>query len=316
VLTIASRGSELALWQARSVADGLRRSDPSLRVEISVVKTTGDRVLDLPLARIGDRGLFTKEVDEALLRGDADLAVHSFKDVPTTLPEGLALAAVTRREDPRDVLLCRPGAGGDLASLPGGARVGTSSLRRRAQLRAVRPDLRVDDLRGNLNTRLARLDAGDYDAILLAAAGVLRLGWRERITSWLEPPHWLPAVGQGALAVLAPDGRDDLRERLAALHDVPTAACCEAERAFLHALEGGCQVPIGALASTQRDRLVLHGLVAGLDGSPLLRGEHRGSLDAPADVGRALAEELLSRGAGEVLASIRDASARAPVPPP
>jgi hydroxymethylbilane synthase len=315
VVRVASRGSELALWQARHVRDLLLRADPEATVEIQVVRTTGDRITDVPLSRIGDRGLFTKEIDSLLLDGSAELAVHSLKDVPTQLPDGLVLAAITEREDPRDVLLCRPGRPADLGSLPAGARVGTSSLRRRAQLRARRPDLEVVDLRGNLNTRLARLDAGDYDAILLAAAGVIRLGWRDRISAWLEPEEWLPAVGQGALAVVAREDDEVTLSALAALHHPETSGCVVAERALLHALEGGCQIPIGALATAAGDELHLSAIVAGVDGTPLLRAADSAPLGRAAELGVRVAEELLRRGAGEVLAAIRGAEST-PVPAP
>jgi hydroxymethylbilane synthase len=315
VLRIASRGSELALWQSRAVAAALRAADPSLSVEIDVIRTTGDVIQDVPLAKIGDKGLFTKALDAALLDGRADLAVHSLKDVPTQLPDGLVLAAVTEREDPRDVLLLPPGGTGDLHSLPPGARVGTSSLRRRAQLQALRPDLTILDLRGNLNTRLARLDRGDYDAIVLAAAGVLRLGWSDRISAYLNAPAWLPAVGQGALAVVARADRAEVVERLRALHDPRSAACTAAERALLRALEGGCQVPIGALGRVEGDRVVLHGLVAELDGGRIVRVEESGPVDEADAVGRRAADALLARGAGGILAGIRAALAPEPAAP-
>jgi hydroxymethylbilane synthase len=304
-LRIASRGSQLALWQSRAVEAALRAADPSLQVSIDTVRTLGDRILDVPLAKIGDKGLFTKELDEALLRGDADLAVHSLKDVPTRLPDGLMLAAVTEREDPRDVVIGREGVSAGLHQLPAGARVGTSSLRRRAQLRAARPDLDVRDLRGNLNTRLAKLDAGDYDAIVLAAAGVLRLGWADRITAYLDAPDWLPAVGQGALAVVARGDSADVADRLRIIHHADTAAATTAERAFLAALEGGCQIPIGALGSVVGDRLILRGLVADLEGERILRAEESGSVDDPAAVGRRLADALVAQGAREILDHIR-----------
>ena len=313
VVKIASRGSELALWQAHHVRDLILHANPAAEVEIQVIHTTGDRITDVPLSRIGDRGLFTKEIDFALLDRRADLAVHSLKDVPTELPAGLVLAAVTEREDPRDVLLCRPGLRADLDSLPEGARVGTSSLRRRAQLRARRPDIEVVDLRGNLNTRLARLDAGDYDAIILAAAGVIRLGWRERVTAWLDPRDWLPAVGQGALALVIRDDDAATRAVLAPLHHAESAACVVAERTLLHALEGGCQIPIGALATVEGGSLRLDALVAGLDGSPLLRAADHAPLDTPAELGARVAGVLLRRGARDVLASIRTP---APISPP
>jgi hydroxymethylbilane synthase len=304
-LRIASRGSQLALWQAHAVERALLAADPGAEVRIDVVKTLGDKILDVPLAKIGDKGLFTKELDEALLSGAADLAVHSLKDVPTRLPHGLVIAAITVREDPRDVLILAPGVAGSLAELPAGARVGTSSLRRRAQLQARRPDLEVLDLRGNLNTRLAKLDRGEYEGIILAAAGVLRLGWEERISEILDPADWLPAVGQGALAIVARADDEAVLERLRPLEHAPTAAATTAERAFLRALEGGCQVPIGALAELHDDRLTLHGLVASADGDTILRSVIEGAPGEAAELGRSLAADLLGRGAGEVLAEIR-----------
>ena len=308
-LRIASRGSQLALWQSRAVESALRAaSDGSIDVRIDVVKTLGDRILDVPLAKIGDKGLFTKELDEALLRGDADLAVHSLKDVPTRLPDGLVLAAVTEREDPRDVLIGREGFVGGLDDVPAGARVGTSSLRRRAQLRAARPDVEVLDLRGNLNTRLAKLDAGDYDAIVLAAAGVKRLGWSERISAYLDAPAWLPAVGQGALAVVTREDSEDVMNLLRPIQHAPTAAATTAERGFLRALEGGCQIPIGALGSVDGGRLTLHGLVADLDGTRILREQESGSVDDAEQTGRRLADRLTALGASEILDRIRGAT--------
>lgn len=304
-LRIASRGSDLALWQSHAVERALRALNPRLDVEIRIIHTTGDRILDVPLAQIGDRGLFTKEVDAALLNGEADLAVHSLKDVPTRLPEGLTIGAVTERADPRDVLLCAPGTPSSLAELPPGAVVGTSSLRRRSQLRALRPDLDVRDLRGNLNTRLRKLDAGEYHAIVLAAAGVLRLGWKGRISEFLDPPQWLPAVGQGALAVVAREDQPELHGWLAHLQHPETAACVTAERVFLRRLEGGCQVPIGALARIVEERLEMHGLIADLDGETVLRAHASGSLRAPDALGERLAQQLVELGAGEILEGIR-----------
>jgi hydroxymethylbilane synthase len=322
---IASRGSELALWQARAVEAAVRAADPSTDVEIAVVRTTGDRITDVPLAKIGDKGLFTREIDAALLAGEADLAVHSLKDVPTRVPPGLELAAVGRREDPRDVLILPPGKTGSLATLPPDARVGTSSLRRRAQLRALRPDLEVLDLRGNLGTRLARLDRGDYEAIVLAAAGVLRLGWAERIAEHLDPAEWLPAVGQGALGVVCRAGDARIRGLLGGFHDPFTAACTAAERAFLAALEGGCQIPIGALAHADEDGLTLHGLVADVEGESVLRdseclpfneesGSETVSMEDAAALGRRLAARLVEMGAGEILARVRGMAPVVPEP--
>jgi hydroxymethylbilane synthase len=315
-LRIASRGSPLALWQAHAVRDALTRADPDLEVEIKVVRTTGDRVADVPLSQIGDRGLFTKEIDGAVLDGAADVAVHSLKDVPTAIADDLALVAVTRREDPRDVLICGPGAVFSLESLPTGARIGTGSLRRRAQLRARRPDLAVEDLRGNLNTRLARLDQGDYDAILLAAAGVIRLGWQDRVSEWLDPAEWLPAVGQGALAIVA--RADDARtaERIAPLHHVETGCAVAAERSLLRDLEGGCQIPIGGLATVSGDTMRLVGLVADLEGKRVLRHELEGPVSEPEGLGHRVAAALREKGAQAILDEIRAAGAIMPAPAP
>jgi hydroxymethylbilane synthase len=302
---IASRGSQLALWQAHAVRDALHDEDPRLEVDIQIVRTTGDKILDVPLARIGDRGLFTKELDAVLLAGDADIAVHSMKDVPTRLPDGLRIAAVSERADPRDVLLCRPGVGPSVADLPAGARVGTSSLRRRAQLLALRPDLRLTDLRGNLNTRLAKLDAGEYEAILLAAAGVDRLGWSDRISSYLDHPQWLPAVGQAALAVVARDDAPGVHGRLAPLNHPATELCVRAERVFLRAVEGGCQVPVGALASLQGEALLVEALISDLDGTLLLRDRETGPAADADSIGLRLAERMLAAGGREVLERVR-----------
>lgn len=315
-LRIASRGSQLALWQAESIAAELRRAHPNVTVEIEVIKTTGDRIQDVPLARIGDRGLFTKEVDEALLDRRADIAVHSLKDVPTSIPDGLRLAAISSREDPRDVMLGPAGSNVSLRNLPSGARVGTSSLRRRAQLHHKRTDLQVVDLRGNLNTRLARLDAGDYDAIILAAAGVLRLGWKDRISSYLDTHEWLPAVGQGALAILARTEDEATLETLACLDDPLASACVRAERAFLRELEGGCQVPIAALAKVWDGRLSMEGLVASIDGERCLREHDYGGLTDPEALGIRLASRLEGKGAREILRDIREAANPPVIPPP
>lgn len=312
---IASRGSELALWQAHHVAGLLGGQGASSSTEVIVIRTKGDRIQDVPLAQIGDRGLFTKELDEALLDGRAALAVHSLKDVPTVLPIGLVIAAVLQREDPRDVLLCREGVRGGMERLSPGAVIGTSSLRRRAQLGALRPDLEVRDLRGNLNTRLAKLDAGGYDAIILAAAGVLRLGWGERITAYLPLDQWLPAVGQGALAVMCTEEDATLRAHLASLQHSATAAATTAERAFLRSLEGGCQVPIGALATIEGQQLRLSGLVATGNGEQVLRQQITGDAAGAASLGTELGERLIRSGAAEILAGVRQqAAAGTPAP--
>lgn len=314
LLRIASRGSPLALWQANAVRDALVAADASLEVEVTVVRTTGDRVTDVPLARIGDRGLFTKEVDTAVIEGEAEIAVHSLKDVPTSITEGMTLVAVTEREDPRDVLVGPPGTAVSVAGLASGARVGTSSLRRRAQLLGLRPDLHVADLRGNLNTRLGKLDGGSYDAILLAAAGVIRLGMRDRISEFLEPDRWLPAVGQGALAVVA--RADDARtaERLSTLHHVVTGCAVAAERALLRELEGGCQIPIGALATVDAEKLRLAAFVSSLDGTRLIRHEMEGELTEAEGIGQQVAEALRQQGADAILKEIRSEES-VPAPP-
>jgi hydroxymethylbilane synthase len=316
VLKIVSRGSQLALWQANFVRDALLGIHPRLSIDIAVVKTTGDIILDVPLARIGDRGLFTKELDSALLDGSADLAVHSLKDVPTRLPDGLSIAAVTEREDPRDVLITRTGLPRLLVDLPPGSRIGTSSLRRRAQLRAVRPDLQVLDLRGNLNTRLARLDSGDYEAILLAAAGVIRMGWKDRISEYLDAGDWLPAVGQGALALVTRAGDAPTEELLQSLSHRSTEVCVQAERAFLNSLEGGCQVPIAALAALSGQVLRLDGLVSDLDGTRILREQIEGAESAAGELGRHLADRLVARGANEILDEVRRSAGAPSVSPP
>jgi hydroxymethylbilane synthase len=304
-LRIASRGSRLALWQTKHVAEAISLAHPEVSVSIEVVRTTGDRVLDVPLALIGDRGLFTKEIDDALLDGAADLAVHSLKDVPTRVPAGLRIAAVSLREDPRDVILMRDGLASTIDDLPPGSRIGTSSLRRRAQVSRLRPDLEVLDLRGNLDTRLQRLDSGAYEAIILAAAGLARLGMTHRITHPLPTEHWLPAVGQGALAIMGRVDDHSIDPLLEPLHDDSTATCVMAERSFLRTLEGGCQVPIGALATlTERD-LRIDGFVAHIDGSVLIRDQASGPPESAESTGTRLANALIDRGAAAVLDDVR-----------
>jgi len=296
MLTIASRGSQLALWQARWVAGELAARGLETRIEI--IKTTGDKITDVPLAKVGTKGLFTKEIEEALLDGRADLAVHSLKDLPTELPEGLVLAAIPEREDPRDAVV-----GKRLSDLPPGARVGTSSLRRSAQLRKLRPDLVIESVRGNLDTRLRKLDEGQYDAILLAAAGLKRLGWADRIAEILPADVMCSAVGQGALAIetrAAGPGRD----ACAALDHADTHAAITAERGLLGALGGGCQVPIGAYATVQNGMLRLLGVVASPDGAELIRAESEGPVAEAESIGRNLGAELLRRGASRILEAV------------
>jgi hydroxymethylbilane synthase len=305
MLRLASRGSTLALWQAHHVQALLRSMHDGLEVEIEVLHTTGDIITDVPLAMIGDKGLFTKEVDAAVLDGRTHAAVHSFKDVPTRLPDGLALAAVMEREDPRDAFLPGPGRPHSIAELPAGARIGTSSLRRRAILLNARPDLVIDDLRGNLNTRFRKLEEGSYDGIILALAGVRRFGREEEIGEVLDPPHWLPAAGQGALAIVARADDEQTLARLRPLNDDATRAATTAERTFLARLEGGCQIPIGALATTRGDTLTLRGLVASLDGTTVVRGAAEGAAADAAAVGEDLAQQLIGQGADAVLREVR-----------
>ncbi len=303
-LRLATRKSQLARWQTDHVAARLRTLHPGLEIEIVEVVTTGDQVRDRALAEIGERGLFTKELERCLLEGRADLAVHSLKDLETTLPAGLDLLAVPERADPREALLSRHGLG--LTALPAGARVGTSSIRRRAQLLALRPDLAVEDLRGNVPTRVARVErgAGGLEAILLARAGLERLGLLDRVTEVLEPDRILPAVGQGALAIEGPAGDGRVRALVAPLDHADTRRAILAERAFLRALHGGCQVPAGALARLAGDTLVLDGLVCALDGRAVFRDRAAGRPAEAEAIGTRLAEALLARGAGEVLADV------------
>lgn len=296
-LRIGSRGSLLALWQAEHVKARLEAQGRV--VTIRVISTTGDRLLDRRLESVGGKGAFLKEIEEALLAHEVDLAVHSLKDVPTSLPEGLHLCAFLERADPRDALISRSGVG--LDGLPSGARVGTTSLRRQAQLRARRPDLHLHDLRGNVDTRLRRLHAGDFDAILLAMAGLTRLGRATEVSEALAPEVLLPAPGQGAIAL---ECRVDDRATAAAaagLHHVPTAQAVQAERAFLSALGGGCNVPLGAFAEPHAAGLRLRALVAREDGSIVLHGERTGA--DPVPLGQGLAEELLACGAAALLRS-------------
>ena len=300
-LRIGTRGSALALAQASWVKRQIEEHDPSLAVELRVIKTSGDRFLDTPIQNIGGKGVFTKEIEDALLRQEIDLAVHSLKDLPTRLPLGLALAAVPAREEARDVLVTRDGS--PLAELAAGARVGTGSLRRRAQLLHCRSDLSVLALRGNIDTRLKKLDAGEFDALVMAAAGLRRIGRAERIGEYLPDEICVSAVGQGALGLEArSDG--NVRERLAFLNDAATCAEIAAERALLDRLNGGCHVPIGARARVAGEQISMIGVVASPDGKNLCRSEIFGSVEEAAALGRRLAEQLLERGAGQLLANI------------
>ncbi|HEX8986061.1 MAG TPA: hydroxymethylbilane synthase [Bryobacteraceae bacterium] len=296
MLVIASRGSQLALWQARWVEGELTARGHQCRIEI--IRTTGDKITDVPLAKVGTKGLFTKEIEEALLEGRADLAVHSLKDLPTELPPGLVLAAIPEREDPRDAIVGRR-----LADLRPGATVGTSSLRRAAQLRLLRPDITVESVRGNLDTRLRKLDEGRYDAILLAAAGLKRLGWEERIAELLPAEVMCSAVGQGALAIeTRAEGAGF--DASAVLDHAPTRAAVTAERGVLAALGGGCQVPIGASATVQGGIVRVTAIVASPDGAEVVRGEAQGRTDEADRIGRSLGEQLLERGARRILEAV------------
>lgn len=301
-LTVGTRGSALALNQTNRIVERMKHAHPGLQVRLEIIKTKGDRILDVPLAKIGDKGLFVKELEQALLAGEIDFVVHSMKDVPTEMPPGLCIAAVPGREDPADALVSN---GPGLDDLPMGARIGSSSLRRRAQLHNRRADLEICDLRGNLDTRLRKLDEGEYDAIILACAGLHRMGWADRITEKLPLEVCLPAVGQGALAVQARWDDSATLALLGILDDLDTHAAVRAERAMMRALEGGCQVPIGALARIEAGMLVIEGVVASLDGADLVRGRLIGSPDRPEELGEELAQALLSGGADRILAGLR-----------
>jgi hydroxymethylbilane synthase len=299
-LVIATRKSRLALWQAEHVAAELRSAHPGLRVDLLPMSTKGDRILDRSLAAIGGKGLFIKELEAALEDGRAHLAVHSMKDVPGDLPAGMILAAMLPRADPRDALITRDARG--LDGLPRGARLGTSSLRRRAQLLASRPDLDITALRGNVETRLKRLDDGDLDAIVLAAAGLTRLGLESRIGALLDPSVSLPAVGQGIIGIECRTDDAAAREAVQALNDSAAHVACTAERAFARRLGGSCQSPIAAFAEIEAgDRLTLRGLVAEPDGSRLIRDSLAGSSAQAQELGDRLAERVLAAGAGELL---------------
>ena len=298
-LRIATRKSPLALWQSEHVADQLRQAHPGLEVELVPMSTRGDEVLDRSLAAIGGKGLFLKELEVAMQRGEADCAVHSLKDVPMELEPGFALAAVLERADFADAFVSNDHR--DVAALPRGARVGTSSLRRQAQLRALRPDLVLGDLRGNVNTRLAKLDAGDYAAIVLACAGMQRLGLDERIRARLQAPAWLPAPAQGAIAVECREGDAQAQALFAPLDDAQTRTCVSAERAMNRALHGSCHVPVAAFAHLEGTRLQLAGLVGDVANGMNIRAEATGAADDPEALGREVAEKLLAQGARALL---------------
>lgn len=301
-IVIASRRSRLALWQSEHVAAELRRLHPRCEVSVLGITTRGDQILDRPLTLVGGKGLFVKELEAALEDGRADIAVHSAKDVPMQMPQGFCLAAITARGDARDCLVSNRKE--DLDALPAGSIVGTSSLRREAQLRERYPTLQFGALRGNLDTRLAKLDRGEYDAIVLAAAGLQRLGLAARIGALIEPELSLPAPGQGALAIECREDRIALRGQLAALDDAWTAACVRAERAVSRALSGDCQLPLAAYAVAVGAEIRLRGLVALPDGTRVVRAEQRGSAAAPEELGEALADSLRGLGADAILTAL------------
>jgi hydroxymethylbilane synthase len=303
-LRIATRTSPLALWQAEEVARQLKPIYPDLKVSLVKLKTRGDKLLDAPLAKVGGKGLFVKELEAGILEGKADIAVHSMKDVPVEFPDGLELALIMEREDPRDAFVSNQY--DSLATMPAGTLVGTSSLRRQTQIRERYPHLRIDWLRGNVNTRLRKMDDGEYDAIILACAGLIRLGFEQRITMPLEPEECLPAIGQGAVGIEVRSYDIAVKELLAPLGHAETASRIAAERALNEALNGGCQVPIAGYAVLNDGEIYLRGLVGEPDGSRILRAEASGKVEDAVSIGRALAEDLLSQGADQILSQLHD----------
>ncbi|MEN8263395.1 MAG: hydroxymethylbilane synthase [Nitrospirota bacterium] len=306
-IIIATRGSKLALWQAEWIKSLLMEINPEFEIELNKIKTTGDKILDVPLAQVGGKGLFVKEIEEAMLRGEADLAVHSMKDVPTDLPDGLHLSAITKREDPRDAFIAGKGIT-SFDGLPQGANVGTSSLRRICQLLNKRPDLKITQLRGNVDTRLRKLNEGEFDAIILATAGVKRLGHEDSLTEKLSTDISLPAIGQGAVGIECRIDDEFINGLLAKLDHEETSICVRAERAFLKKLEGGCQVPIAAYARlepsgqvTPDSKLIVNGLVGSLNGDTLIKDSIEGKPEEAESLGTTVAENLLAKGAREIL---------------
>jgi hydroxymethylbilane synthase len=303
-IVIGTRGSHLARWQSDWASSELQRLNPGLEVEIKVITTRGDRVLDVSLPKLGEqgKGLFTKELEDEMLAGLIDIAVHSLKDLPTEMTPGLQIAAISRREDVRDALVARKGIS-SFDSLPWGAMVGTSSLRRQAQIKAYRADLVMKAVRGNVDTRVRKVEDGAFDAVILASAGLRRLGYADRITEYIDESLVLPAVGQGALAIQTRAGDETVCEIVKGLNHSETQSACSAERAMLAGLGGGCIVPIAALARLRGTDLHLKGLVASPDGAEVIRAETTGAAASPESVGRGLAEKLLSLGAGRLLAT-------------
>jgi hydroxymethylbilane synthase len=300
---IGSRGSDLALWQANHVKDLLENAFADRAFEIKIIQTTGDKMLDVALSKIGDKGLFTRQIEAELLSGSIDLAVHSLKDLQTEQPGGLTIGAVCKRETPNDVFISKKGV--SLKELPPGARIATGSLRRRSQLLNFRPDLHIVEIRGNVPTRLRKFDVSDLDGMILAFAGVHRLGFDERISEIIATDIMLPAVGQGAVAVEVRNSDEEVLEVIRALEDRETRYCITAERAFLRTLEGGCQVPIGAHATFDSGQITLQGFVGSLDGTAAFRDSIIGEADKAEELGRQLAERLISEGAADLLAEAR-----------
>ena len=303
VIKVVSRDSALAMWQTNFVVDSLRKVTDQYEFEIVSLKTKGDKVLDVSLAKIGDKGLFTKELEDGLLSGEMDFAVHSLKDIPTVLPEGLQLSAMLTRHNPADVLISEKYDSFD--ALPQGAKVGTSSLRRKAQLLNKRPDLNIQDLRGNVNTRMRKLKEENFDGIILAAAGVERMEWKESITEELAYDLCLPAVSQGVIAVETRSDDPEIIALVQLIHDKESEIWVNAERALLRALEGGCQIPIAGHAHIEGDTVVLDGLVGSIDGKTIIRDQMRGPIELAEEVGKQLAEQLSAKGGKEILEQIR-----------
>lgn len=302
IIRIATRQSPLALWQAEHVAELLEQAFPNVTTELVKMVTRGDKILDAPLAKVGGKGLFVKELEQGMLEGAADIAVHSMKDVPIEFPEGLHLAAILTREDPTDAFVSNQYK--SFSELPTRARIGTSSLRRECQLKQHLPEAEVLPLRGNVNTRLAKLDAGEYDAIILASAGLKRLGMGDRITQTLDTSVSLPAVGQGAIGIECRVDDVEINQMLAALHDQVTGVCVKAERAMNTRLNGGCQVPIAGFAILQETQVFMRGLVGSPDGQVIYRAERAGSIEQAESLGQQIAEDLLSQGADKVLQAL------------
>jgi len=309
-VTIATRGSKLALWQAEHIKGLLQDHYPGLEVRLTIIKTSGDKIQDVPLAKVGGKGLFVKEIEEALLAGQADLAVHSMKDVPAGLPEGLTMGVMPVRDDPADCLLSK--VAGDLESLPRGCRVGTSSLRRRTQVLATRPDVLIEPLRGNLDTRVRKLEEGRFEAIIVASVGLKRLGLGGKYASRLEPSKFMPAVGQGALGIEHRSDDQELASVLNFLNHQESATAITAERSYLHRLEGGCQVPIGGHATVEGGRVDLRGFVADTEGKRLIVRNGRDTAAKAAELGRRLAEDILEAGGREILQEVYSAELNSP----